>query len=153
MLDHRDVFWMQRALQLAKESEEKGEVPIGAVLTLNDTMIGEGHNSPISHVDPTAHAEILALRKGAMFLSNYRLPQTTLYVTLEPCVMCLGAIIHARVQRVVYGAPDPKSGAIHSAFQLSDAKHFNHFPIYVGGVLQEACSQVLTAFFQKKRRL
>jgi tRNA(adenine34) deaminase len=151
MFSERDYFWMQHALELAKQSEESGEVPVGAVLTLEDVMIGEGYNSPIKTSDPTAHAEIIALRQGAVHLNNYRLPNTTLYITLEPCVMCLGAIIHARIKRVVYGASDPKTGALHSAFQLGDDRRWNHKIICEGGLLQEPCGRILTKFFQKKR--
>ena len=148
MTNHQDIFWMQRALQLAKQSEQKNEVPVGAVLVFNNEIIGEGHNSPIQLKDPTAHAEILALRQGATHLNNYRLPNTTLYITLEPCIMCLGAIIHSRIQRVVYGANDVKYGAIQS---LSENVRFNHHPVFESGILQESCSNLLSEFFQKKR--
>src|SRR3990167_11165131 len=104
--------WMQRALTLAKQAEKIGEVPVGAVLVFNDEIIGEGYNQPISQCDPTAHAEMIALRQGAKTLGNYRLLGTTLYVTLEPCVMCAGAMVHARISRLVFGAKDPKVGAI-----------------------------------------
>jgi tRNA(adenine34) deaminase len=147
----QDSFWMQRALELARASEAAGEVPVGAVLTLDDQMIGEGHNSPIHNVDPTAHAEIVALRHAAVQMNNYRLPNTTLYVTLEPCVMCFGAIVQARVQRVIFGATDPKAGAVCSAFQLEAAKSFNHHPVCHAGLLQDACGQILTNFFRHKR--
>ncbi|MBV8802362.1 MAG: tRNA adenosine(34) deaminase TadA [Gammaproteobacteria bacterium] len=153
MFNYQDNLWMQRALELARTAEENNEVPVGAVLVLNDTVIGEGHNHSIYTSDPTAHAEILALRAGAKYLSNYRLPQTTLYITLEPCVMCLGAIIHARINRVVYGAKDPKGGAIQSAFQLADNKSFNHFPIFTNGLLEKPCSDILSQFFRRKRQL
>lgn len=151
MFSDRDVHWMQRALALAKKSEDMGEVPVGAVLTLEDEMVGEGCNSPIFLSDPTAHAEILALRHAASTMKNYRLPHTTLYVTLEPCVMCFGAIIHARIQRVVYGASDPKSGAIHSVFSLGETKKFNHAVICAGGLLKGPCGKILSDFFQKRR--
>lgn len=147
----RDLFWMQRALELAKQSEAAGEVPVGAVLTLDDVMIGEGYNRPIQTSDPTAHAEIIALRQGALDVNNYRLPNTTLYVTLEPCVMCFGAIIHARVKRVLYGASDPKTGALHSVFQLACDTRWNHHVMCEGGLLQEQCGQILTEFFRQKR--
>lgn len=152
MFSDEDYHWMQRALVLARESEAAGEVPVGAVLTFEGGVIGEGRNCPISSSDPTAHAEIMALRQAAKKVGNYRLPHTTLYVTLEPCVMCLGAIIHARIQRVVYGARDPKTGAAHSVFQLADAKAFNHHPAYAAGLLEASCGQLLSEFFQKKRR-
>ena len=107
-----DLFWMQRALELAQKAQALGEVPIGAVIVKDDQIIGEGYNSPIGHHDPTAHAEIMALREAAQRIGNYRLLNTTLYVTIEPCVMCAGAMIHARISRLVYGAQDPKTGAV-----------------------------------------
>lgn len=149
MTNSQDIFWMQHALQFARKSEENGEVPVGAVLILNDTVIGEGQNSPISHLDPTAHAEILAIRAAAKHMQNYRLPETTLYITLEPCIMCLGAIIQARIQRVVYGATDLKYGAIHS---LSQTMRFNHYPVFTSGILKEPCSKILSEFFRRKRK-
>jgi tRNA(adenine34) deaminase len=152
MFSDNDHHWMQRALHLAKQSEEAGEVPVGAVLTFEDAVIGEGHNRPITASDPTAHAEIIALRQGAIYLNNYRLPKTTLYVTLEPCVMCFGAIIHARVGRVVYGTTDPKTGALHSVFKLSDDRRWNHRVNCEGGLLQESCGRILTEFFKEKRQ-
>jgi tRNA(adenine34) deaminase len=152
MFSDDDIFWMQRALQLAKESEEAGEVPVGAVITLNNEIIGEGRNMPISLSDPTAHAEIMALRQAGQKLNNYRLLNTTLYVTLEPCAMCFGALVHARVQRLVFGAADVKAGAVQSALQLGEAKHFNHRMMCEGGLLQESCGLLLTQFFQKKRK-
>jgi tRNA(adenine34) deaminase len=151
MFSVQDKEWMEHALLLAKQSEEAGEVPVGAVLTFENTLIGKGQNRSIQTVDPTAHAEIIALRQGAVYLNNYRLLKTTLYVTLEPCVMCFGALIHARVGRVVYGASDPKTGALHSAFQLSEDKRWNHRVQCEGGLLEGPCGQMLTEFFQKKR--
>jgi tRNA(adenine34) deaminase len=151
MFSEQDSIWMQHALELAKQGEERGEVPVGAVLIHENRVIGEGYNRPITTCDPTAHAEIIALREGALHFNNYRLPKTTLYVTLEPCVMCFGAIIHARVGRVVYGAIDPKGGACHSAFQLSEERRWNHRVICEGGLSHEPCGQILSEFFQKKR--
>jgi tRNA(adenine34) deaminase len=143
---------MRRALALAAEAAAEGEVPVGAVLVRDGEIIGEGWNSPIALHDPSAHAEILALRDAGRRLANYRLPETTLYVTLEPCPMCAAALVHARVQRVVYGARDPKGGACGSVFDLlpSDAR-FNHVTQVIGGVLADACGERLRAFFRERR--
>ena len=145
---------MSEALLLAGQAAEKDEVPVGAVL-INDEneLIVSGHNQPISSCDPTAHAEIVVLRKAAKKLNNYRLPNTTLYVTLEPCTMCVGALVQARVKRIVYGAVEPKTGAIESAHQLFDNGTYNHKPEIQGGVLAEQCSALLSDFFEKKREL
>ena len=149
-LDHH---WMGLALALAARAAGEGEVPVGAVLVRAGALIGEGWNRPIGAADPTAHAEIQALRDAAARLGNYRLPGSTLYVTLEPCVMCAGAIIHARVERVVYGAPDPKAGACGSVFDLLPADgRFNHRTACTGGVLADACGETLRAFFRARRR-
>ncbi len=146
-----DLFWMQRALELAQQAQAEGEVPVGAVLVKADQILGEGWNAPISEHDPTAHAEIRALRHAAKRLGNYRLLDTTLYVTLEPCVMCAGAIIHARVKRVVYGARDPKTGAAGSVFNILNSEQHNHRVQITSGVLQQECSTLLTDFFQARR--
>lgn len=147
-----DEDWMQVALALARRAAAEGEVPVGAVLVLDNALIGEGWNRPIGAHDATAHAEIQALRDAGRRVGNYRLPGTTLYVTLEPCVMCAGAIIHARVERVVYGAPDPKAGACGSVFDLlpSDGR-FNHRTDCRGGILAEDCGETLRAFFRARR--
>lgn len=143
---------MQLALNLADRAAAEGEVPVGAVLVLNDAVIGEGWNRPIGTHDATAHAEIQALRDAGQRLGNYRLPGTTLYVTLEPCVMCAGAIIHARVDRVIYGAPDPKAGACGSLFELLPSnRRFNHRTDCRGGILTEDCAETLRAFFRARR--
>jgi tRNA(adenine34) deaminase len=144
--------WMGRALTLARHGAEAGEVPVGAVLVLEGEIIGEGWNRPIAASDPTAHAEIEALRDAARRLGNYRLPGSTLYVTLEPCVMCAGAIVHARVERVIYGASDPKAGACGSVFDLlpTDGR-FNHRTDCLGGILAEGCAETLRAFFRARR--
>lgn len=142
---------MRRAIALASQAEAMGEVPIGAVVVANDTIVGEGWNQPIVSHDPTAHAEIIALRAAAAQLRNYRLPGTTLYVTLEPCSMCAGAMVHARVERVVFGAADPKAGAGGSVFNLLDSDRLNHRTAITGDVLGSECSEQLKAFFQKKR--
>lgn len=147
-----DLFWMQHALELAQRAEAEGEVPVGAIVVYRDQIIGEGWNRPISSNDPTAHAEIMALRDAANAVENYRLPETTLYVTLEPCSMCAGALIHARVARVVYGANDPKGGAAGSVFELLGTDKLNHQVKVQGGVLAEECGQLLSRFFQRRRQ-
>lgn len=147
-----DMHWMRQALTLAQRAAEQGEVPVGALLVLNDELIGSGWNQPINAHDPTAHAEIAALRDAARRLGNYRLPGTTLYVTLEPCVMCAGAIIHARVARVVYGAADPKTGAAGSVFDTLRSPLHNHRVDVVGGILAEPCGMLLKNFFQARRQ-
>jgi tRNA(adenine34) deaminase len=143
---------MQRALGLAEHAAAEGEVPVGAVLVREGEAIGEGWNCPIGTHDPSAHAEIRALRDAGQRIGNYRLPDTTLYVTLEPCPMCASALVHARVRRVVYGAADPKGGACGSVFALlpSDAR-FNHAAEVTGGVLGEECGERLRAFFRERR--
>jgi tRNA(adenine34) deaminase len=147
-----DVGFMRRALELAGRAQAEGEVPVGAVLVRDGAVIGEGWNRPIGSRDPTAHAEIAALRDAASRVANYRLPGTTLYVTLEPCPMCAGAIVHARVARVVYGAADPRTGAAGSVFDLlpSDGR-FNHRTECAGGVLAEESGALLRAFFRSRR--
>lgn len=146
-----DARFMRRALELARLAGDAGEVPVGAVLVLDAEVIGEGFNAPISRADPTAHAEIQALREAALKLVNYRLPGTTLYVTLEPCTMCVGAMLHARVGRVVFGAPDPKTGAAGSVIDLFAEERLNHHAEVQGGVLAAECGQVLRAFFARRR--
>lgn len=143
---------MQKALELARRAEIEGEVPVGAVLVMDGEIVGEGWNCPISEHDPAAHAEICALRDAGQRLGNYRFPGSTLYVTLEPCVMCAGAVVHARVERVVYGAPDPKGGAAGSVFDIlpSDTR-FNHKTHCEGGVMAEVCGDILKSFFKKRR--
>lgn len=147
-----DLFWMQRACELAQRAAAEGEVPVGAVLIRNDEVLAEGWNRPINANDPTSHAEINVLRTAAAKIGNYRLLDTTLYVTLEPCVMCAGALIHARVARVVYGAIEPKTGADVSVFNLlSDTRH-NHRLDVVGGVMADECSALLQNFFAERRK-
>ena len=148
-----DTFWMQHALELAHRAESEGEVPVGAVLVYDEQVIGEGWNRPIIDSDPTAHAEIMALRAAAKKIDNYRLLDTTLYVTLEPCIMCTGAIIHSRVKRVVYGALDPKAGAEQSAFTILGTDCLNHKVDVSNGILADECGQILTDFFRKKREI
>jgi tRNA(adenine34) deaminase len=146
-----DERWMNRALQLAGEAAVKGEVPVGAVVVLDGKEIGAGFNAPISGCDPTAHAEIRALRDAAARVGNYRLPDASLYVTLEPCTMCVGAIVHGRISRLVYGAREPKAGAIESARRTLEEPHLNWDVTAVGGVLSDQCSQVISEFFSRRR--
>ena len=149
-----DAFWMRQALEQAQLAAGRDEVPVGAILVdKNGERIAGGHNQPIAAHDPTAHAEIMVLREAAKLLQNYRLPDTTLYVTLEPCTMCVGALVQARVGRLVYGAAEPKSGAIESAHQLIAEGQFNHYPEVRGGVLESVCAALMSAFFEQKRRL
>jgi len=136
---------------LAERAEVEGEVPVGAVLVKDGELLAEGWNRPIGLHDPTAHAEVVALRAAGSTLANYRLCDTTLYVTLEPCVMCVGAIAHARVERLVFGAPDPKRGAVESAFELMQPGNFNHNVVCEGGVLVEPCAALLRGFFKRRR--
>lgn len=151
-MDESDTAFMQRALELARRAEDEGEVPVGAVLVKDGQVIGEGWNRPIGAHDPTAHAEIQALREAAQKLGNYRLPGTTLYVTLEPCPMCAGAIVHARVERVVFAASDPRTGAAGSVFDLLPSdQRFNHRCACEGGVEAETASDMLKAFFRARR--
>lgn len=142
---------MRQALALAHEAEAAGEVPVGAVLVHEGEVIAQGYNRPITSQDPSAHAEIIALREGAKILENYRLLETTLYVTLEPCVMCAGAIVHARVKRLVFGTRDPKAGAVSSVMQVLDHAALNHRVDWQGGLLANECGEVLQTFFKKRR--
>lgn len=146
-----DIRFMRQALALARHAEAAGEVPVGAVVVQEGEIIGEGWNQPIRSHDPSAHAEMVALRAAATRSKNYRLPGATLYVTLEPCTMCAGAIVHARLARVVYGAADPKAGAADSVFQLLNSPALNHRAEVNGGVLGEESSELLKAFFQLRR--
>ena len=142
---------MTLALGLARDAELHGEVPVGAVLVLDDKVIGQGRNGPIARHDPTAHAEIVALREAGQQLGNYRLPGTTLYVTLEPCPMCAGAMLQARVERLVFGCQDPRSGAAGSVFDLLQAPQLNHQVRVDGGVLEVESRELLQAFFRARR--
>ena len=151
MMESRDEFWMREAITQAEVAKKMGEVPVGAILVLNDELIAESYNSPIATHDPTAHAEIMALRKGAEKIQNYRLLNTTLYVTLEPCMMCASAMVHARIKRLVYGAKDPRTGAIESMTRTLDHSFLNHHIEYTGNVLGEACGMLLSDFFRAKR--
>ena len=146
-----DEAFMRRALELAQLAQEKGEVPVGSVVVLEERVLGEGWNRPISAADPTAHAEIQALRAAASALRNYRLTGATLYVTLEPCVMCAGAMFHARIGRVVFGASDPKTGAAGGIVDLFKNEKLNHQAQIQGGVLASECGALLSRFFASRR--
>jgi len=152
-VSEKDIGWMQRALQLADRAQQNNEVPIGALLVVDDELISEAHNSPIAMNDPTAHAEILALRKGGEKLGNYRLLNATLYVTLEPCLMCAGAMVHSRIKRLVFGAADLKAGGVISQANVLDLPFLNHRVTYEGGVLAESCAHQLIQFFKNKRQM
>lgn len=151
MNPQNDEYWMRYALELAKRAWEQGEVPVGAVLVQGDKVIGEGWNRPIGQHDPTAHAEIMALRQGGKVLENYRLLDTTLYVTLEPCVMCAGAMVHGRITRLVYGAKDEKTGAAGSLLDVIGHPGMNHQIQIDCGVLAEECAGMLSDFFRMRR--
>lgn len=146
-----DIDYMHRALELARAAASRGEVPVGAILVRGDAVIGEGANCPIRTHDPTAHAEIVALRGAAARLGNYRLNDATLYVTLEPCIMCASALVHARVQRVVFGAWDPKAGGAGSIADVFAIPELNHRADVFGGVLAEECGTLLSEFFRARR--
>jgi len=150
-LEELDVYWMRVALSMADKAEQANEVPVGAVLVLNNEIIGSGYNLVINQHDPCAHAEIIALRSGGQSMNNYRVIDATLYVTLEPCCMCAGAIIHSRIKRVVYGASDLKTGAVQSAFQLLNDEKHNHQVTVTSGVLADNCSNKISQFFSKRR--
>lgn len=147
-----DEDFMRRALDLARQAASLGEVPVGAVVVRDGEIIGQGGNQPIGRHDPTAHAEVMALRDAAANVGNYRLPGSTLYVTLEPCIMCIGAIFHARVGRVVFGARDPKTGAAGSVLDLFSESRLNHHAEVLGGVLADECGSLLSGFFAARRQ-
>lgn len=147
----QDQHFMGEALLLAAQGAALGEVPVGAVLVLNGEIIGRGFNCPISGSDPSAHAEMVAIRAAAQALSNYRLPGSTLYVTLEPCSMCAGLIVHSRINRVVYGALEPKAGIVQSQGQFFSQGFLNHRVLFEGGVLGEECGAMLSEFFKARR--
>ena len=143
---------MQQALELASEAAKNNEVPVGAIVVKDGIVIGRGSNAPIGLNDPTAHAEIIAMREAAMHLGNYRLVDCTLYVTLEPCTMCSGAIQHARIKKLVYGANDPKTGACGSVVNLMTDTRLNHHTEVIGGLLEQECGEVLSGFFKQRRK-
>ncbi len=151
MQNFDDQYWMQQALARAEDAARLGEVPVGAVLVREGALLGAGTNSPLASRDPTAHAEIRALRDAGERADNYRLPGTTLYVTLEPCTMCFGALIHARVDCLVYGAAEPRAGVCESQLQLPEAGFYNHSVEVSGGVLAHEAAELLRAFFARRR--
>jgi tRNA(adenine34) deaminase len=146
-----DEKWMQIAINEANIAKDEGEIPVGAVIVQNGQLIAQSHNQPITSNDPTAHAEIQVLRKAGKILNNYRLNNATLYVTLEPCIMCLGAMMHARIDQIVFGAYDSKTGVCGSCIDLNNAKNFNHTIDINGGVLENTCSTLLQDFFKSRR--
>jgi tRNA(adenine34) deaminase len=146
-----DEHFMQAALEQGRLGRERGEVPVGSVVVLDGAIVGAGFNQPIGSHDPTAHAEIVAVREAARRLGNYRLPGATVYVTIEPCQMCVGAMIHARIARVVYGTREPRAGAIESAMRAHEHPGLNHRMSAAGGVLEEECRALIQAFFQERR--
>jgi tRNA(adenine34) deaminase len=147
-----DDYWMQHALKLAHKAEAVGEVPVGALIVLNGELVAEGWNQPVSSSDPTAHAEIIALRAAGKKLDNYRLLDAELYITLEPCPMCVGAMLHARIGRVIYAATDPKTGALGGAYDLLNSVKHNHAFQVTKGVLEEQSREMLQGFFRERRR-
>ena len=147
-----DAHWMRKALQLARKAEQRGEVPVGAVVVRDGIFLSEGFNCPIGSADPGAHAEMVALREAGRVLGNYRLSGTELYVTLEPCPMCAGAIVHARVHRVIYGTPDPRSGAAGSVMDILRTDTLNHCCEVTAGILQRECADMIAGFFKAKRK-
>ena len=147
-----DEFYMAKALHLAEQAGDAGEVPVGAVVVCGGEVIGEGYNQPISACDPTAHAEIVAMRNAASKINNYRLSDCDLYVTIEPCTMCVGAMVHGRIRRIVFGALEPRAGALNSQLQLMDQRHYNHSIEVRGGVLERQCSELISSFFHQKRK-
>jgi tRNA(adenine34) deaminase len=152
-INTEDSDYMQLALDLARQAASKGEVPVGAIIVKNGVVIGRGSNAPIQNHDPTAHAEIIAMRQAAATLGNYRLVDCTLYVTLEPCAMCSGAIQHARIAKLIYGANDPKTGACGSVVNLMIEEKLNHHTKVIGGVLAVECGEILSSFFKQRRKI
>ena len=150
-MSHSDEAFMREALVLAAEAASRGEVPVGAVVVLDGRIVGRGFNQPIGSHDPTAHAEIVALRDAGTRVGNYRLTGSTLYVTIEPCQMCVGAMVHARVARLVFGTREPKAGAVESAMRAHEHPALNHRMIAEGGVMEEECRDVIQAFFASRR--
>ncbi|MDP1930897.1 MAG: tRNA adenosine(34) deaminase TadA [Gammaproteobacteria bacterium] len=151
-MTHPHEYWMQHTLDLAAHAAAEGEVPVGAVVVSSEgELLGSGFNQPILSHDPTAHAEVMALRAAASKLGNYRLPGCTLYVTIEPCTMCVGAMMHARISHLVFGAPEPRFGAVISGLRLLDEGEFNHRITWEGGVLAERSSELMKIFFRQRR--
>ena len=151
MQNKTDQFWMSIAIELAKQAGESGEVPVGAVLILDDKMIGKGRNQSIELNDPSAHAEIQALREGGSKIGNYRLKGSKIYVTIEPCTMCIGALVHARIEKLIFGAREPKSGAVSCTHDILEKHSLNHRFKVIEGVLEDECSQLMRNFFRARR--
>ena len=151
MQNKTDQFWMSIAIELAKQAGESGEVPVGAVLILDDKMIGKGRNQSIELNDPSAHAEIQALREAGSKIGNYRLNRSKIYVTIEPCTMCIGALVHARIEKLIFGAREPKSGAVSCTHDILEKHSFNHRFKVIEGVLEDECSQLMRNFFRARR--
>lgn len=148
---NEDQYFMQRAFELAQQAEQHDEIPVGAVVVLQGEIIGEGFNQSILLNDPSAHAEMIAIRQAGKHLNNYRLLECTLYVTLEPCPMCAGLLVHSRIKRLVYASPDLKTGAAGSTFNLVDNEQLNHQITVTDGIMKEQCSQLLSTFFKRRR--
>ncbi len=146
-----DELWMRKAIEYAIKAQETGEVPVGAIIVKDNTIIGTGYNRPIQTNDPTSHAEIMAIRDAANNLNNYRIPGTTLFVTLEPCSMCVGAMIHSRIKRLVFGASDPKTGAVGGVSNLLDINQHKHHIEFTSGILKYQCGEILKSFFKLRR--
>lgn len=146
-----DRYWMQQAFDLAKQASQLGEVPVGAVVVYKNQRLSAANNQPITRHDPTAHAEIVAIRQASELIQNYRLVNTTMYVTLEPCAMCFGAIMHARIKRLVFATWDPRAGAVGSAFHLANDPHFNHKLLWSEGIMHQECQALIQSFFHDKR--
>ena len=146
-----DIAFMRRAIALAEQAAAAAEVPVGALVVKDGQVIGEGFNQPISSCDPTGHAEIVAMRNACAAVQNYRLSGCDLYVTIEPCTMCVGAMIHARIGKIIFGAAEPRAGALESQLRLMDMSHFNHSIAWQGGVLAEECGAIMSDFFRQKR--
>ena len=146
-----DAFWMERALELARAAAAAGDVPVGAIIVKDGQIVGEGHNRNLLDTDPTAHAEMIALRQAASRVGNHRLAGAVMFATIEPCAMCAGAMVHARLQRLVYGASDPKAGAAGSVLEVINHPRLNHQMVVTSGVLADQCSEILQEFFRKKR--
>jgi tRNA(adenine34) deaminase len=146
-----DYEFMRRAIALAEQAAAVGEVPVGALVVKDGEIIGEGYNQPINSCDPTGHAEIVAMRNASAAVQNYRLSGCDLYVTIEPCTMCVGAMIHARIGKIIFGAPEPRAGALESQLRLLDGGHYNHSIDFQGGVLAEECGEIISSFFRRKR--
>ncbi|MFC3702028.1 tRNA adenosine(34) deaminase TadA [Reinekea marina] len=151
-MNSKHELYMQRALALAQQAASEGEIPIGAVVVIEDRIVGEGYNQTIQRSDPSAHAEMVAIRAAATHINNHRLVNSTLYVTIEPCTMCAGLLVHSRIEQLVFGAREPKAGAVCSAMNVNDQTHFNHNFQVIEGVLAQDCAHVMSSFFKARRQ-